>query len=102
MTIDQQEQQILTWVHRLPILRRIRLALTILKGVEPSQIPVDELSLDEFVPSTYKGEEELAQRILDRKESYLEGKGDNISRQDLMAKIYAELANESSVTPYLT
>lgn len=95
MTIEQQEQQILTWVHRLPILRRIRIALTILKGVEPSQIPVDETSLEELIPPTYKGEEELAQRILDRKQSYMEGKGGNISRQDLMAKIYSELAKES-------
>ncbi|MEZ4851539.1 MAG: hypothetical protein R3B93_23595 [Bacteroidia bacterium] len=94
MTIEQQEQHILKLVYRLPILRRVRLALTILKGVEPSQIPVDETSFAELIPPSYKGEEELAQRILERKKSYLAGKGKNISRQELMAKIYDELEKE--------
>lgn len=95
MTLEQREQHILTLVHKLPILRRIRLALSILRDVEPEQIPVDEISLEDIIPPTFKGEEELAQRIIGRKQSYLEGKGKNISRQELMAKIYAGLATET-------
>ncbi|MDX2249224.1 MAG: hypothetical protein SF052_20720 [Bacteroidia bacterium] len=90
MNIEQQEQHILSLAYKLPILRRIRLALTILQGVEPGQIPVDVSHSEVEV-----NESELAQRILNRKQAYLDGKGKNISRQELMSKIYQELTNES-------
>ncbi len=95
MTVEQREAKILDLVHKLPIHRRIRLALTILRQVEPTQIPLDEISGHDLVSDTYKGEEELAQRIEDRRQSYLAGEGKNISRQELMAKIYAEISAES-------
>lgn len=97
MTVDQQEQQILTLVHKLPILRRIRLALTILQKVEPSQIPVDTPSITTQIPKDQMriADEELAAKLINRKQSYQEGKGENISRKDLMTRIYTELSNES-------
>lgn len=88
MTIDQQEQHILSLVHRLPILRRIRLALTILKAVEPTQIPISE-----DVESVHD-DESLANTLLQRKDMYLRGEGKTISRQELMTTIYSQLAKE--------
>ncbi len=77
-------------VRELPLLRRIRLALAILRETEPDQIPVEEME-DDLMPPGYQGEEALAKRILSRKESYLRGEGVNISRAELMEKIYSEL-----------
>lgn len=94
MTIEQREQDILSLVHQLPVLRRIRLALAILREVEPEQIPVEDIAPEALIPPTYQGDEELAQRILSRKQSYLEGKGKHISREELMARIYTELKME--------
>jgi len=91
MTIEQREAKILDLAHKLLILRRIRLALTILRQVEPTEIPLDDgIELD-LVTDTYKGEEELAQRISSRRASYLQGEGKSISREELMAKIYSKI-----------
>ncbi|MEM6805010.1 MAG: hypothetical protein AAF696_26675 [Bacteroidota bacterium] len=96
MTIEQREAQILSLVGKLPILRRIRLALTILKGVEPNQIPIQEEQEDLHINHPdYIEEEQLAQRLMDRKASYLKGEGKNLSTQELINKIYQEISTES-------
>jgi hypothetical protein len=94
MTSEQKEQHILQLVYGLPILRRIRLALTILQDVKPSEIPLDEPGADPADSPENRGEEELAEKLLSRKQSYLNGEGENLSRQELMDQIYAELAKK--------
>ena len=94
MTTDQKEQHILDLVYGLPILRRIRLALTILQDVKPSQVPVEESVADQVHSPENQTEAQLAETLLARKQSYLNGEGENLSRQELMAQIYAELAKE--------
>jgi len=44
MTVEQQEQHILSLIYKLPILQRVRLALTVLKGVSPEDIEVNKSS----------------------------------------------------------
>lgn len=95
MKMEQVEAHILSLVNQLPILRRIRLALTILKQAESSQIPIEDALVKDEISAIYKGDEELAQRILNRKDSYLKDEGKNISLQGLMSKIYAEISSES-------
>lgn len=84
MTIEQREEHILSLVHKLPILRRIQLALTILRDVEPEIIPVEEETeggSSENLTST----EDLAKKVLSRKKSFLKSEGTNISRQELLS-----------------
>lgn len=94
MTTDQKEQHILDLVHDLPIMRRIRLALTILQDVKPSQVPVDESLADQVPSPENQTEAQLAETLLARKQSYMSGEGENLSRQELMDRIYVELAKE--------
>ncbi|MEZ4851954.1 MAG: hypothetical protein R3B93_25790 [Bacteroidia bacterium] len=41
MTIDQKEQAILALLAELPLFRRVRIAIQIMKGVEPEQVVVE-------------------------------------------------------------
>ena len=41
MTIDQKEQAILDLLAELPLFRRVRIAIQIMKGVEPEQVVVE-------------------------------------------------------------
>ena len=50
MTVDQKEQAIITMLAEMPLFRRIRIAIAIMKGVEREQTVVDSeetIQLDE-------------------------------------------------------
>lgn len=82
MTVDQKEQHILTLIAGLPIFRRIRIALTILRGIEPE-------SLSKFADEEIKPwETEAFVAELDRRSQELRsGKVEGISGDDFLAEL---------------
>ncbi|MEZ4826751.1 MAG: hypothetical protein R3C61_10740 [Bacteroidia bacterium] len=65
MTYEQKEQQILSLIGSLPIFQRIRIALTILRGIAPEEI--HPTVADEQMP--WETEEFIAELIGVRKSS---------------------------------
>lgn len=85
MTIEQKEQQILTLIYQLPLIRRIRLAWTIIQGVQADQIHIEESSLPipPFSPMT---DDEWIKELNHRVREIESGSLKAIPGEDVMAK----------------
>jgi hypothetical protein len=86
MTVEQQEQQILDLIYKLPILRRIRLALTVLKGVDVEQIEISQPTERESWESP-----EFFEELDQRHEAMLNGEDSGVPAEELFQQIGAKL-----------
>lgn len=82
MTVEQKEQHILTLVAGLPIFQRIRIALTILRGIEPESIQPE--NVEEAMP--WETAEFMAE-LDKRSEELRTGKVQAISGEDFLAEL---------------
>ncbi|MEZ4775749.1 MAG: addiction module protein [Bacteroidia bacterium] len=82
MTYEQKEQQILSLIGSLPIFQRIRIALTILRGIAPEEI--HPTVADEQMP--WETEEFMAE--LDRRSEELRlGKVKGVPGEDFLTEL---------------
>ncbi|MEO0468405.1 MAG: hypothetical protein AAF206_02200 [Bacteroidota bacterium] len=82
MTVEQQEQHILALLYKLPILRRLRLALMVLQGIEPETVSLNPVDWE--TPEFFNE--------LDRRhDDMVSGKDPGVSAEKLFNKIDTEL-----------
>ena len=89
MTSKQLEDRILQQVAQLPALQRVRLALTILRGVAPDDIGPQE---GEKPWNAADEDVRLANKLLERQRRLQAKVGEEITKESLLANIWAELA----------
>lgn len=82
MTTEQKEQHILTLIAALPIFQRVRIALTILRGIEP-----DVLIPSHSQPSQPWETADFFEELDRRYEDMISGKDKGIPAEELLAKI---------------
>lgn len=82
MTVEQQEKQILALIYKLPLLRRIRLALTVLQGVEPETVTLKNPEWES---------EDFFKELDKRYEAMVNGDDEGISPEQLFQEIEQKL-----------
>ncbi len=81
MTAEQREQNIIEMISHLPVFQQVRIALAILKEVNPDQIAIKQTYQD---PSMTP---ELASAFDKRLEEMIKGEVDEISGEDFLAEL---------------
>lgn len=92
MTIEQKEQTILTLLGELPLFRRVRIAISIMKGIEPEQVLVEQQvgSTETFSIGT-----EAAETLLKRIQAYENGNVQGKEAFQALSDLKADLSSQS-------